>query len=177
MEYGKVDKIDTGQSTDDIIVYNGTKWVPQAASAPAVTVAFLAQTQITNLAASFTVTYTQERFDVGNDLDYNGTGIFTAPVAGYYHLSSLCRFRQIQTSGVVTSQIQCTGSGATSLLNTSFTGQGMTGPLSSDISIASSGVVFLPSGGTALLLITTTGANTGVVDLDGGEFSGYLIGS
>jgi len=77
----------SGQTTDDIAVYDGANWVAQAPAATGFVgfSAYPLPTQ-TNIAtgSNVTVQFNTERFDIGSNFN-TGTYTFTAPVTGYYH--------------------------------------------------------------------------------------------
>ena len=106
-----------------------------------------------------------------NNADFDGAGLFTAPVDGFYHLSGTMGFSGLNgaTSGVgylivSNGNIQILHN-PTSISNVSV-----------NYNLNISQVVYMDANDTAQMAMYINGAGSDVCDLDSAQFSGYLLG-
>tara|TARA_R110000765_G_C18607656_1_gene569955 strand:- start:156 stop:620 length:465 start_codon:yes stop_codon:yes gene_type:complete len=99
------------------------------------------------------------------------TGNFTAPVAGFYHMSGTTQWSGLNsaTSGIAYLSVS---NGNIQILHnpTSIAN------VSTNYNVNISQVVYMDAGDNAYLAMYISGAGSDVCDLDSAQFSGYLLG-
>ena len=106
-----------------------------------------------------------------NNADFDGAGLFTAPVDGFYHLSGTMGFSGLNgaTSGV---GYLIVSNGNISILHNPTN----ISNVSVNYNLNISQVVYMDANDTAQMAMYINGAGSDVCDLDSAQFSGYLLG-
>jgi hypothetical protein len=133
----------------------------------------VAQSNVVGASAGFvTVAYASENFDIGANYN-NGTYTFTAPVTGKYQFNFYVQVAGLQTSTHTSFQARLVTTGKTFLVDGYEDDAGGAFALVQGISFGT--VAAMTAGDTALVQVTV-GAGSQDADIEGGFFSGFLIG-
>ena len=116
--------------------------------------------------AGYTWTEVQDR-----NADFDGAGLFTAPVAGFYHMSGTMQWTGLNTATSAIAYLVVSNGNIQILHNpTNIANVGV------NYNINISQVVYMDASDTAQLAMYINGAGSDVCDLDNAQFSGYLLG-
>lgn len=158
----------SGANTLDLVTGGATRWRVDSSGRlrnTSNTQPGFAATRSANQTSGTTIICDSEARDIGSAYD-NSTGVFTAPVDGAYLLAFAVSVYN-QTGSAASVQTSMTGGGATIVSSD-------TAANTSRGSTSGTAVLYLTSGDTVSLTITSLSANLYV--LPGSSFSGVLLG-
>ena len=116
--------------------------------------------------AGYSWTEVQDR-----NADFDGAGLFTAPVAGFYHMSGTMQWTGLNTATSGVAYLVVSNGNIQILHNpTNIANVGV------NYNVNISQVVYMDASDTSQLAMYINGAGSDVCDLDNAQFSGYLLG-